>query len=142
MTYTYDPLVFERLRAGATPAFRGTPVRFAYLFGSQARGDARPRSDVDVAVHLGGVPANLDLRLDLTRRLTRWSGVEAEIVVLDEAPLRLVERVLREGRLIHSADEPARVAYESMMRRVCADFAVHADRLDRALILATAEGRR
>lgn len=134
--------VHSRLRAGAPAAFEGTPVRFAYLFGSHARGDAGPRSDVDVAVHLGAAPADLDLQLDLVRRLARATGVETEIVVLDEAPLRLVERVLREGRLIHSVDEPARVAYESRMRRVCADFAIHADRLDRALIAATAQGRR
>ncbi len=63
-------------------------------------------------------------------------------MVLDEVPLRLVERVLREGRLIFSADEPARVAFEATMRTVCEDVAVHADRLDRALISATAEGRR
>ena len=62
--------------------------------------------------------------------------------MLDEAPWRLVEQVLKDGRLIHSVDEPARVAYESTMRRVCADFAIHADRLDRALIEATAQGRR
>lgn len=134
--------MYDRLRAGATAAFQDTPVRFAYLFGSQARGEAGPRSDVDVAVHLGGARADLQLRMDLTRRLARSTGVEAEVEVLDEAPLRLVERVLRDGRLIHSADEPARVAYEATMRRVCADFAIHADRLDRALIAATAQGRR
>lgn len=134
--------VYERLRAGAPAAFRGTPVRFAYLFGSQARGDAGAGSDVDVAIHLGGAPADLDTRLDLLRRLARATGVEADIVVLDDAPWRLVERVLRDGRSIHSVDEPARVAYESTMRRVCADFAIHADRLDRALIAATARGRR
>lgn len=135
-------LVHRRLRAGAMAAFEGTPVRFGYLFGSQARGDAGARSDVDVAVHLGGSPADLGVRLDLVRRLARATGVEAEVVVLDEAPLRLVERVLRDGRLVYSADEPARVTYESTMRRVCADFAIHADRLDRALIAATAQGRR
>lgn len=134
--------VYERLRVGAPAVFRGTPVRFAYLFGSQARGDAGPRSDVDVAVHLGGAPAGLDLRLDLMRRISLCTGVESEIVVLDEATLRLVERVLREGRLLHSVDESARVAYEATMRPVCADFAIHADRLDRALIDATAQGHR
>lgn len=135
-------VVYDRLRTGASGAFDGTPVRFAYLFGSQARGDAGPGSDVDVAVHLGAAPATLDLRLDLLRRIARHTGVEADLVVLDDAPLRLVERVLREGRLLYSTDEPARVDYEATMRRVCTDFALHADLLDRALIDATAQGRR
>lgn len=117
-------------------------MRFAYLFGSQARGPVRPDSDVDVAVHLGGETSTLDLRLDLIRRLHHWTGVETQVVVLDNAPLRLVERVLREGQLIFFADEPARVAFEATMRKVCGDFAIHADRLDRALISAVAEGRR
>lgn len=134
--------MIDALRAGAPAALAGTPVRFAYLFGSRARGDARPDSDVDVAVHLGGAPDDLDLCLDLVRRLHAHTGVETEVVVLDAAPLRLVERVLREGVLLHSADEPARVAYESLMRRMTADFAIRADRLDRALLAATARGER
>lgn len=35
--------VYERLRAGSVAAFRGTPVRSTYLFGSHARGGAGPR---------------------------------------------------------------------------------------------------
>ncbi len=138
----YDRLVYERLRAGASEAFAGTPVQFAYLFGSQARGRAGPASDVDLAVHLGGTPASLALHLELVRRVHAATGIETEIVVLDEAPLRLIERVLRDGRLIFSADEPVRVCYESTMRRVCADFAIHADPLDNALIRATSSGAR
>lgn len=117
-------------------------MRFSYLFGSHARGGAGTRSDVDVAVHLGDAPSDLDLRLDLVRRISLHTGVETDLVVLDEAPLRLVERVLRDGRLLYSADEAARVGYEATMRRVCADFAIHADRLDRLLLDATARGHR
>ena len=35
--------------------FTGEPVVVAYLFGSQARGDAGPLSDVDVAILLEGL---------------------------------------------------------------------------------------
>lgn len=139
---SYRRCVYERLRAGSAAAFRGTPVRFSYLFGSHARGGAGPRSDVDVAVHLAGAPPDLDLLLDLVRRIGFHTGVETDLVVLDEAPLRLVERVLRDGRLSYSADEAARIEYEATMRRVCADFAIHSDRLDHLLLDATARGHR
>lgn len=127
---------------GAGDVFAGTPVRFAYLFGSRATGTAGPGSDSDVAVHLGGEPGGLTLILGLGRRLERLTRTRTDVVVLDDAPLRLVERVLREGRVVYCVDDPLRVTYEATMRRVCADFAIHADRLDRALIRATAEGRR
>jgi predicted nucleotidyltransferase len=66
--------VAGQLRAGAHEAFAGTPVIFAYLFGSHARGAARGGSDVDVAVScdpLGDADARLRLRLELAGRLER-----------------------------------------------------------------------
>ena len=134
--------MYERLRSGVITALRPTPVVLAYLFGSHARGTAAPGSDVDVGVHLGRSGVTVSERLDIVRRIRDSTGVETDVVVLDDAPLRLIERVLRDGRLLYSADEVARVTYESTMRKLCADFAIHADRLDRELIRATAEGRR
>lgn len=134
--------MYSRLRAGADEALSETPARFAYLFGSYARGTAKAGSDVDVAVHLGATPAGLEVQLEIVRRIHQVTGVETEVVILGEAPLRLVERILLEGRLIYSADETARVSYESTMRKLCADFAIHAERLDREMLRATAEGRR
>src|SRR6266496_4182211 len=43
--------VLERLRAGVAEAFDGTPVVFAYLFGSHARGQAGAQSDVRSEEH-------------------------------------------------------------------------------------------
>ena len=52
-----------------------TDVRFAYLFGSQARGEAGPLSDVDLAVALGGDPAGHAARRDdLNARLMQPLG--------------------------------------------------------------------
>jgi predicted nucleotidyltransferase len=45
----------NRLR-GALPELRGLGVVALELFGSTARGDARPDSDVDVLVDLGPTP--------------------------------------------------------------------------------------
>lgn len=134
--------MIDRLRAGTAAVLAGTPVRFAYLFGSRAAGTAGPRSDVDIAVHLGGTPATTDLLLALTGRFEDLSGCESDVVVLDTASLRLVHRVLGCPLVLYGADEPERVRYEATMRRMATDFARHADALDREMLRATAAGRR
>lgn len=54
-------------------------VRVALLFGSRARGEHRPDSDVDIAV-LGDVD-----RLALAAALSRATGHEVEVVDLENA---------------------------------------------------------
>ena len=85
-------------------------VSVAYLYGSQARGTAGPLSDVDVAVLLKpGTDAN-EVRLDLIAAVAEVVGsVRADVVVLDEAPPALGWQVLRDGRVLFSRDERARV---------------------------------
>jgi predicted nucleotidyltransferase len=108
-----DDLV-ARLQDGAARAFAGTSVRFAYLFGSRAIDAARPDSDVDVAVRLGGdhdAGEDLQTRLRLAGLLGAAARVaDVDLVVLDHAPLPLVGRVLTSRIVIYSVDEPARGA--------------------------------
>lgn len=49
--------------------------------------------------------------------------VEIDLVMLDEAGLELLGTVVQEGRLIYSADEPARVRFEVRTRSAYLDFA-------------------
>ena len=46
-------MTIEELRQKATPVFRQHGVRYAAVFGSVARGEDRPESDVDLLVRLG-----------------------------------------------------------------------------------------
>ncbi len=135
--------VIARLRAAAAEVLADQPVEFAYLFGSHARGQAHKDSDVDVAVHFREeVPR--DRYLELSTRLSGLLAHESQvgpingIVVLNEAPLRLVGRILRDRVIIYSSDEPARVAYEVRMSKQAMDFEIHAAPLDRALLAAMA----
>ncbi len=138
-----DP-VEERLRTAAPVAFEGSGVVFAYLFGSRATGRARPDSDVDVAVYLDPPPRDpLAEALALAARLEDASGVGGiEVVVMNDAPLPLLGRILRERIVLYSRDEPARVAFESLAFREFLDFEFHARQLDRELLRRHAEGRR
>lgn len=99
---------------------RGAPAEVvcAYVFGSFARGEAGPRSDIDVAVlfekppesRLGAGP--LDLEGDLERAL----GRPVQLVVLNRAPADLVHRVLRDGRVTIDRDRARRIRFEVAKR--------------------------
>ena len=137
----------DLLRRSAPDAFAGTPVVFAFLFGSHATGRARADSDVDVAAYLDEARADpsdaLPLSLELAGRLAGQSGLPGiEVVILNDAPLGLLGSILRERVVVYSADEAARVRFESTMRSVTMDFEIHSRRLDRELLARTAEGRR
>ncbi|WP_371258231.1 nucleotidyltransferase domain-containing protein [Thiohalocapsa sp. ML1] len=91
----------------------------AYLFGSVARGEDRPGSDVDVAVLLRDDPPRTlaGLHLDLADRLTAaLGGRKVDLVVLNRAPADLVHRVLRDGVLLLELDRSARIRFEVRAR--------------------------
>lgn len=72
------------------------------LFGSHARGDASPRSDVDVCLVLFpgafGPAAN-------RKRLDYLSGADLDLVIFQQLPLQVRSRVLKEGRVLFVRDE-------------------------------------
>jgi predicted nucleotidyltransferase len=89
----------------------------AYLFGSHARGEAKPASDVDVALWMRSAPTKLDdLQLDLAADLERELGAPVDVVILNGAPSDLVHRVLRDGVLLVERDRSARVRLEVRAR--------------------------
>ena len=99
-------------------ALRTEPtVSTAVLFGSRARGDDHPVSDIDLLVRLRG---DADQH-ELTARLSERSGHRVQTVLLDderEKPLLLAE-IIREGRVLVDRDEawPALLAERSRIER-------------------------
>ena len=106
-------------------AFERHGVVLAYLYGSQARGDAGPLSDVDVAVQFAP---------DLPRRETSSSSVETRfsrvgrltsdlcqllrrddvyVVDLETIPPLLCHRIYLNHRLLCCPDDAVRVAFET-----------------------------
>jgi predicted nucleotidyltransferase len=88
-------------------------VKVAYLFGSCARGDVGPLSDVDIAVLLDGRVSPFEFRLRLSASLAQALGSEYfDLVTLNDAPLLLKYEVVRGGRVIKE-DKKIRVTFET-----------------------------
>ena len=86
-------------------------VANALLFGSRARGSARPDNDVDVAVELThGAARDVRSLGGLAARLESATGRPVGLVLLDEAPQSLAYRIFRDGRLLVERDHAALVA--------------------------------
>jgi predicted nucleotidyltransferase len=117
-------------------------VLFAYLFGSVARGRAGPLSDVDVAVM---VKDGVDLarrHLDLIGAVSEAVGSDgADVVLLNEAPISLAFRVIRDGVVILSLDEKARIRHKAMVIDRYIDMAPMRKELARGLRHRLEEGR-
>jgi uncharacterized protein len=98
-------------------------VRFAYLFGSQARGDGGPLSDIDVAVYLDESVDAFNCRLRLIERIVRIIGEEdIEIVVLNTATPLLKHEVVKAG-VVLKEDKARRVSFEVATSREYLDTA-------------------
>lgn len=124
-------------------AAAGLPVRVVWVFGSVARGDARPGSDLDLAVlPAAGAVDGHAVRLQLQAALSGAGYGEVDVVLVDQVPLRLQARIAAEGQVIFSTDEPARLAWTSRVFREHADFALLQDQLDQEMLRAHADGRR
>jgi predicted nucleotidyltransferase len=87
----------------------------AYLFGSVAKGTARPQSDVDVAVLF-------DARLDPFERTDRYLSMlgalsdfvrgELDVQTLNQASPFFCSQVVKYGRVIYERTRAERIAFE------------------------------
>ncbi|HKH43732.1 MAG TPA: nucleotidyltransferase domain-containing protein [Thermoanaerobaculia bacterium] len=95
-------------------------ITAAWLFGSVARGTARPDSDVDVGILYREDPprtlAGIGQVFNLQEELTEITDLPIQIVALNHAPVDLIIRVLREGKLLVEHDSLRRVDFEVRSR--------------------------
>ncbi len=119
-------------------------VVLAYLFGSHARGQAGPLSDIDVAVLLvDGLDDShaFEKRLALMDHISHHMQTnEVDVLILNEAPLALAYRVLRDGVLIYCRDEARRVGFTARTVSMYLDFKPILERHERAILERARKG--
>ena len=108
----------------------------AYLFGSQARGDAQPHSDVDVAVYIdptapmnAGFGIDCEIAADLMKAL---HTNHVDVVLLNRAGPLLYHRVLRDGIRVLARDLVAATRREAMALSRCCDYLPQLDKIQNA----------
>jgi hypothetical protein len=115
-----------------TAVLRDAGASFALVFGSRARGDARPDSDLDVAAWWPGEsPAPWTVALP--------DGVD--LVVLGRVPLELAGRIALDGQILFDDDPPARVRWVANTRKIWLDERPRFERAHREFLEAAARGR-
>lgn len=95
-------------------------IRVAYLYGSCARGDFGPTSDVDVAL-LAAQPIDLMDLAAIGAQLGTLVDRRADVVDLRSAPPLLCRQVVAEGELLLVRDPLLRFDFEQEAVRRCED---------------------
>ena len=103
--------------AGLARYFAAQPdVVVAYLFGSVARGTARPQSDVDIAVLFdvrGDVLACVEREMEIARNLPKELATgEIDLRSLHNVSPVFLAQVLGTGTLLYARSESERIAFE------------------------------
>jgi predicted nucleotidyltransferase len=91
-------------------------VLFAYVFGSQVRGDVGMLSDIDMAVYFHehlNASQRFHRKLKVMAKLSLlFKRDDIDVVILNEAYPLLEHRIIRGGEVIFSRDEKRRINYE------------------------------
>jgi predicted nucleotidyltransferase len=119
-------------------------VASVYLFGSQARGQAGPLSDIDLAVWAAprlDLDARLDLRLELIDAAAQALGTEEiDLVILDDTSPVLRHHAWRDGEVLVDRDPPTRIRQQARALVEYLDTQPLRDELDRGMRRRLAEG--
>lgn len=116
----------EKILNIAPKLFSDTPVQFAYLYGSVAKGIENPFSDLDIAIYVESISrkASLDLELSLSLAMDNLLSnvIDSEIRIINFLPLTVQGDIVTTGSLIFSQNETARIEFETRIRIAYFDF--------------------
>ena len=126
-----------RLKKEISPLFaKHSAIESAYLFGSIAHGRAKAASDVDIAIRLvpdSTVQSGFDLRLNLMDELERYFTRPVDIVLLNNASLKMIRQVLSRGQLLYTRDEVSERLYSIQKQKEYFDFKYYIEKDREAL---------
>jgi len=120
----------QQLVSGGARAARELGLALVYLYGSQARGRARPASDIDLGVLLDDQrpwsPAERVYSLDeLGARVAAALGVERDLVDvqdLGQMPVTVAIDVAAQGECLYEAERKLDVCYRAQVCSWYQDF--------------------
>lgn len=107
-------------------------VKLAVLFGSTARGQAGPRSDVDLGILLD--PDTPEVRSKVEPELWRATDRTIDLIFLDKAPPLLRFEIARDGVLLHQEQDHLWTDFKTRAMLDWWDWEPVAKRIEDALI--------
>ena len=100
-------------------------VLFAYIFGSLAKGEVSPLSDVDISVYLTEDADVVEKKMEILGKLIELLETdEIDLVILNSAPLTLRMKILESKKVIVDNAPFLRHHYESLTMREYFDFSI------------------
>ena len=90
-------------------------IQAAYLFGSRARGRAKKKSDLDLAVISAQDISGWE-RIEMETDLSNQLGIDVDLVIFHQLNPLLQHQILKHGRLIFEKDRSERIRQETRAR--------------------------
>jgi predicted nucleotidyltransferase len=121
---------------------RQRDVAVAYLFGSVAREQAGPMSDIDIAILLEpdlDAEALLERQIQLMVALDDFADREVQVVILNRASPMLAHQVIRDGILLYERTPEDHVAFEVRTMKTYFDIKPMLESLTQAFLKRTRE---
>ena len=126
----------KKLKANLAHILKPYPIQLAYLYGSATTGNLTPFSDADIALVT-------DREVAPKERLRVMLGVEVELAercdirnadvrIINDAPLIFKGRVVCDGILLYASNEPRRIEFETSTRDAYFDYLPTHNRLQEA----------
>ena len=118
--------VRQILLDSAPAIIKNFPVLLCYLYGSYARGDIHPFSDIDIGIYLekmnSGKMLDIDLSLALEFDDIIGHGCNVDVRSINNMPLLMKGKLVTEGILLYSRNDAFRVEFETNVRKAYFDF--------------------
>lgn len=102
----------------------GSDLIAVYLFGSSARGEIKPLSDIDLAILLADNVINYQIETKILIDAMHILGTEEiDLITLNAAPLHIQFGVLRNKKVVYNSDTEKRIDFENRVIMEYLDFA-------------------
>jgi uncharacterized protein len=139
MIHEIQKLVKEALISRLAEFFKSREyVELAYLFGSTAKDNRGPLSDIDIGVYLSSKPTKgerIEKRLELTAELAGFLKTESiDLVVMNDASAVINFEIIKSNIPVFIRDEDFKLDMEQKTMSSYLDRKYHEDLLNRAFL--------